>query len=251
LKTRLAAAGLHLLMSALVISLSLSVIYFVWYPKPFYIIHSVFDAVKIVLLVDLVLGPLLTLVVFNRQKPRKVLMRDMSIILIIQISALSWGMHVTYKMRPVYFVFQGDTFFPVVKEEINSDDSNDAVARPAIWQSPKTVYIEPLDKKIAIQRIKDFAKGKKIESELYQTEKYKPLSLQEDSEYRREVTRQAMPYSILLESKTWKTGVEQLVSSRGGVIEDYLFYPVENDRFRGLIAYNRKDYSYAGLVKDM
>lgn len=248
MKTRLVAAGLHLLASAFVISLSLFVIYFIWYPNPFYIIHSVFDAVKIVLAVDLVLGPFLTLIIFNTQKPRKELVRDMSIILIIQISALSWGMHITHKMRPVFYVFQADTFYPIVKGDLDLENSVLAVSLPAIWQSPKTVYIEPLKGKDAIERFKEATKGGGLKGEMYQTEKYRPLSLQEDSEYRQDVIKQAMSYSILLNSKTWKPGVEALVSSRGGVIEDYLFYPVENDRFSGLVAYNKKDFSVAGLV---
>ncbi|GMR21001.1 MAG: hypothetical protein BMS9Abin36_1599 [Gammaproteobacteria bacterium] len=250
MKTRLAAAGLHFLASALVISLSLYVIYFIWYPKPFYIIHSVFDAVKIVLSVDLVLGPFLTLVIFNKLKPRKELIRDISIIIIIQVSALIWGMHITYKMRPVFFVFQADTFYPIIKEDIDLENLNKAVSLPAAWQSPKIIYIEPLKGKNAIQRLKDAAKGAGLKGEMYKTEKYKPLSLQEDSEYRQDIIKQAMSYSFLQNSKTWKAGVEQLVLSQGGVIEDYLFYPVENDRFRGLIAYNKTDFSIAGLIGD-
>ncbi len=248
MKTRLTAAGLHFLASALVISFCLYVIYFIWYPKPFYTIHSVFDAVKIVLSVDLVLGPFLTLLIYNTSKPRKELVRDIAIIIVIQLSALSWGMHVTYKMRPVFFVFQGDTFYPIIKQDIDLDTVNSEVPAPAIWERPKMVYIEPLKGKDAIQRLQELAKGGPIKGDMYRPELYKPLSLQEDSTYRQDVIRQAMSYSRLLKSKTWKPGVEQLVSSRGGRIEDYLFYPVENDRFSGLIAFRKADFSVAGLV---
>ena len=248
MKTRLAAAGLHFLASALVISICLSIIYFIWYPKPFYTIHSVFDAVKIVLAVDLVLGPFLTLVIFNTSKPRKELIRDMTIIVLVQIAALSWGMHVTYKMRPIFFVFYSDTFYPILKADINLEELNKEVSPPAIWESPKMIYIEPLRGKDAIQRLNEMAQGIGLRGEMYQPGKYRPLFLQEDSAYRQDIISQAMPYSVLLKSKTWKPGVEQLVASRGGVIEDYLFYPVENDRFNGLIAYKKSDFSCAGLV---
>ncbi|VAW80733.1 hypothetical protein MNBD_GAMMA15-136 [hydrothermal vent metagenome] len=248
MKARLAAAGLHFLASAFVISLSLYVIYFIWYPNPFYTMHSVFDAVKIVLAVDLVLGPFLTLVIFNTSKPRKELIRDISIILIIQVSALTWGMHVTYKMRPTFFVFQADTFYPIIREDIDLENLNKEVSPPAIWQSPVTIYIEPLKGMDAIQRLKEAAKGGGLTGEMYKTEKYKPLSLKTDNEYRQDIISQAMSYDFLQKSKTWKSGVEELVLSQGGVIEDYLFYPVENDRFRGLIAFKKTDFSIAGLV---
>ena len=105
LKTRVIAAGLHFIVSFIVISIALSIIYFIWYPKPFYIIHSVFDAVKVALIVDLVLGPFLTFVVFNLSKPRLELIRDLSIIVLLQVVALSWGLHITHKMRPDFFCF--------------------------------------------------------------------------------------------------------------------------------------------------
>jgi hypothetical protein len=251
LKKRLVAASLHFLASVIVISLSLYVIYFIWYPKPFYTIHSVFEAVKIVLSVDLILGPFLMLVIYNQLKPRKELVRDILVIIIFQISALFWGLHITYKMRPIFFVFQADTFYPVTKEEVDLNDLSSNISAPGIWQTPKMIYIEPLKGKEAVQRMKGLSSGVKIQGEMYQTSKYKALSLQKDSEYQQDVIKQAMNSAFLLQSQVWKPGVEKLIATQGGEIEDYLFYPVVNDRFfRGLIAFNKDDFSVAGLVSD-
>lgn len=249
MKTRLVAAGLHFLVSVLVISLFLSVVYFIWYPKPFYIIHSVFDAVKIALIVDLILGPFLTLVIFNVLKPRAELIRDISIIILFQLAALSWGVHVTHKMRPVFFVFQENTFYSIIQKEIDVKNLNEDVSLPAIWQQPESIYIEPLRGEEAMQRMDNIIHGGKIKGEMYQTEKYRPLSKQMDSEYMQDILNHATAYTVLLRSKTWKNKLEQFLESEGRAGEDYLFYSLENaTQFSGIIIFNKKDFSFAGLM---
>jgi len=249
LKTRLAAAGLHFMGSVIVISLFLSVVYFIWYPRPFYIIHSVFDAVKIALLVDLVLGPFLTLVIFDVLKPRSVLMRDISIIVLFQVLALSWGAHITYKMRPVLFVFQGETFYTMTKEDIDLDKINDSVKLPAIWQKVKPVYVVPLSPEEKKQRLDTIIYGGMVEGEMYQVAKYQPLSMTMDDVYMQDILTQAVPYTRLLKSKTWKQKVEKFLESSGTKGEDYLFYSIENPgKYSGIIIYNKEDFSYAGLM---
>ena len=249
MKTRLVAAGLHFLASVFVISLLLSVVYFIWYPKPFYIIHSVFDAVKIALIVDLILGPFLTLVIFNVLKPRAELVRDMTIIILFQLAALSWGLHITHKMRPVFFVFQSDTFYSIIKKEIDVESLSENVSLPAIWQQPKSIYIEPLNSQEARQRMDEILHGGELIGEMYQSRKYRPLSMQMDSVYMQDILNHATSYTVLLKSKTWKKKVEQFLKSRGGAGEDYLFYSIENPgTFTGIIIYNKEDFSFAGLM---
>ena len=249
MKTRFIAAGLHFLASVLVISLALSVVYFIWYPEPFYIIHSVFDAVKIALIVDLVLGPFLTLVIFNISKPRSELIRDISIIVLFQLAALSWGLHITYKMRPVFLVFQGETFYTMIKEDIKLDELNENVYLPSIWQRTKPVYVEPLSAEDAVQRMDIITHGGMVEGEMYQAANYKPLSIKMDNVYMQDILNHATSYTVLLKSETWKKKIEQFLISRGGAGEDYLFYSIENPgKFTGIIIYNKDDFSFAGLM---
>ena len=249
MKTRLTAAGIHFLGSAIIISLFLSVVYFIWYPQPFYIIHSVFDAVKVALVVDLILGPFLTLVIFNLEKPRSELTRDISIIILIQLSALSWGMHITHKMRPVFFVFQDDTFYSLIKEDIDLETLNKKMNPPQIWQQPKWAYIEPLSPEESFQRMDDVIHGKIVDGLMYQADKYRPLSLQQDNKYRQDIINHAIGSSTLLNSNTWGGEVEQFLQAQTGTINDYLFFPIENPgKYSGIIIFNKHDFSFAGLI---
>lgn len=250
MKTRFIAAGLHFLASAFVISLALSIIYFIWYPAPFYTIHSVFNAVKVLLLVDLVLGPFLTMLIFNVLKPRSELIRDVSIIVMFQLLALGWGIHITYKMRPDFFVFQDNTFYSILKYEVNVEGLNDDVSPPEIWQRPKAIYVEPFDQQEAAQRLQSVMHGERIPGAMYQVERYRPLSLQMDSQYMQDIIHKSTEYTVLLNSKTWKSKVEKFLSANEGDGEDYLFYSMENaDNFSGIIIFNRKDFSFAGLME--
>lgn len=250
MKTRLLAAGVHLLGSAFVISLILSMVYFIWYPEPFYTIHSVFNAVKVAVLVDLVLGPFLTFLVFNLKKPRIELVRDLSVIVVFQIVALSWGVHITYKMRPDFLVFQGAAFYSILQEEIDVDGLVEDVSPPEFWEKPKTVYVEPLSSEDAIKRLDYIMHGGIVEGDMYQSKRYRPLSLQEDNAYRQDVLRHSTDYTELLKSRTWKEKLEQFLLSEGGSGEDYLFYSLENSTlFSGVIIFNKQDFSFAGLME--
>jgi len=60
--------------------------------------------------VDVVLGPLLTFVVFNLKKGWPHLRRDFAVIGLLQMAALIYGLHILYVARPVATVFEVDRF---------------------------------------------------------------------------------------------------------------------------------------------
>lgn len=120
------AAGVHLTLSAVIGATVLAAMLFVWYPEPF------FDAVggsRLILLlvgVDVVLGPLLTSVVYNPRKPR--LRLDLSIIAVLQSAALIYGVHVMFAARPVYVVFAKDRFDLITANQIDPAEQSKARA---------------------------------------------------------------------------------------------------------------------------
>lgn len=103
--TRYKAFGIHLLISAGVLVFLVGVIALIWYPGELIELGG-WQGIKIVAGVDLVLGPLLTLIVFDAAK--KELKRDLLIIALIQISALCYGSWVVYQGRPVAQILSFD-----------------------------------------------------------------------------------------------------------------------------------------------
>ena len=248
MKKRFVAASLHFLSSALIISLFLSIVYFIWYPNPFYTIHSVFEAVKIILVVDLVLGPFLTLVIYNVKKPRAELVRDMSIIVLFQVSALIWGIHITYQMRPNFLVFQDDTFYSVLKEEIDVQGLHNNVTPPSFWQGPKLIYIEPIKGEAAMQYMDDILRNK-VKALFYQADKYIPLTTNEKDINFNDVINHSVSFLYLSKREKRKKALESFLHERSASPDDYWYYPVENgSEYQGFIIFDKKDFSLVGVV---
>ena len=106
--SRWQAASLHLLLSALVAALLAALVLGVWYPQPYRRIAGGQDLFWIVLGVDLVLGPLLTLTVFNPSKPARELRRDLTLIALMQLAGFMYGLHVVAQARPVVLALEKD-----------------------------------------------------------------------------------------------------------------------------------------------
>jgi hypothetical protein len=131
LPERLRAAGLHLVLSAVVCAGVLSLALFAWYPGPLAALLGVDAILPIVLGVDLVLGPLCTLLVFDRRKPRLAL--DLATIVAVQLAALGYGLHAIQEGRPAFVVLARDRFEVVAPAEL------DAAAREAAAGNPLAV----------------------------------------------------------------------------------------------------------------
>ena len=118
--SRWKAAGIHLSISVLIGLVVLTLLFLVWYPSPYFKASGGQELTLILLGVDLVLGPLLTLVVFKAGK--KSLRFDLSVIAILQLSALLYGLHVIVQARPAFIVAAIDRFNVVAANDIEPED---------------------------------------------------------------------------------------------------------------------------------
>lgn len=107
LSTRKAFA-IHLTLSLLIFSSLVFVMLMWWFPGELFFLDGGWQGLKIVALIDLVLGPLLTLVLYKPGKPS--LLFDMSCIAAFQIAALAYGFYATYHQRTVAVVFADRNF---------------------------------------------------------------------------------------------------------------------------------------------
>jgi len=120
--SRYRASLIHLLVSALVLGNVVAVIFWIWYPQPSFEVAGAFSIVQMLIGIDLILGPLLTLVVYKHGKPG--LKFDLSVIAAVQIAALIYGAQVLYVERPQYLVFAVDRV-----ELISGKDIDESVIR--------------------------------------------------------------------------------------------------------------------------
>jgi hypothetical protein len=107
-REKFVAFVVHFLVTAVLGLLAAALIFRVWYPSPF---AEMLGGVKLFVLVvgcDLALGPLLSLVVYNGQKARHLLVLDYTVIAIVQLAALGYGIYTVSAARPAYIVFTAE-----------------------------------------------------------------------------------------------------------------------------------------------
>ena len=121
--TRIKAAAIHLAISAVVAVLAVLFCILVWYPAPLFEIMGGGNITAIMVGVDVVLGPLITLIIFNTRKPRRELVTDYCVIGFVQIAALVYGINVLAQARPVYAVFVKDRFSVVRPGDMQEFDA--------------------------------------------------------------------------------------------------------------------------------
>ncbi|MCF6191246.1 MAG: hypothetical protein L3J51_12275 [Cocleimonas sp.] len=107
-KHKLKASVIHLGLSILLVGLVIGSLLFFFFPQLFIGVSDFKEIAMIIISVDLILGPLLTFVVFQPKK--KTLVFDLSVIAAIQLSALTYGAYALYEVHPVYVTFNIDRF---------------------------------------------------------------------------------------------------------------------------------------------
>ncbi len=109
-RDRLRASGIHLGISLSIAALAGLLVFALWYPYPYREISGGRELFLLVVVVDVMLGPLITLAVFNRAKPKAELRRDLALVGLIQLAALGYGLWTVFLARPVHMVFEYERF---------------------------------------------------------------------------------------------------------------------------------------------
>ena len=116
--TRLQAFLIHLLISAATVGIVFAVAYLVWYPAPYFEVTGTWYLLRILLVVNIVVGPILTLIIF---KPGKLGLRfDLYAIALVQVAALIYGTSIIYQDRPSFMVYAIDRFELVPWKDIDA-----------------------------------------------------------------------------------------------------------------------------------
>ena len=145
---RFKAAGIHLLLSCLIAAVAVCVMVFVWYPPPLFALLGGFGLLILISGCDVVIGPLLTLAVFKSGK--KGLKFDLTVIGLLQLAALAYGVYIMAIARPAYIVFVNDRFELVSIADVvpaEWDKAQESRFKHAPWTGPEIIgAIPPVDR---------------------------------------------------------------------------------------------------------
>lgn len=135
------AFAYHLLISFALLLIISALMYFFWFPGALFDAAGGWEGMRILVAVDLVLGPLLTLIVYNRAKPIRELSRDIGIIASIQVVCLIGGLAIIFHSRPLVVVQVFDTFYALNRESLSDAGVESEIIDRYAGFLPKLVYV--------------------------------------------------------------------------------------------------------------
>lgn len=234
-KTRWQAFSIHLGLCAALYVVLLYLILFHWYPQPYFAADGGWEGTRLITGVDLVLGPLLTLIVFKAGK--RGLRRDLTLIGILQTVAIIWGTWLVYEQRTAMVTYADGTFFTLNNEQVQSAGGKAVqiaeqsetippyafVRMPAEARARQKLRMETLFKGLPAHQLGDYYESfgksnfQEVLAQGLNIEKYTATSEANQQELERFLTR------------------------HGGTQKDYAFLPLNGRYQEPLLALRRTD----------
>lgn len=210
----------HLAISATVVGTVLAVVFFVWYPHPYFQAIGAWNVVRVLIVVDLVIGPLLTLIVYKPKKPSLVF--DMSVIAAIQLAALAYGVTTIFQERPYFAVFAMDGFRIIAAKDIDFDTIEDEALRRKPLVGPILVVASmPEDAEARERLMMEVLFENKPDIE------YRPAFWHPYAERADEVLGRSRPLAELRAARQDEAGeIDRLAARHGRSIEELAFTPL-------------------------
>jgi len=214
--SRYRAAAFHFGISFLVFVGFTYLAAFVWYPGFLFEADGGWQGMKLLVLVGVVLGPVLTIVVFEAAKPG--LRLDLATIGVLQAICLAAGACVLYWERPIALVYVDGQFFAMSADAYTEVDVEPPDLAKFPGDGPKWVMVDLPQDPIAQAHVRGemWRAGKPLRT---LTEYYAPFDA-------RELTRSdAFASSSLRDRDRDAHAIDAWVGRHGGTLEDYRFYP--------------------------
>jgi len=118
----------HGLLSFAIAGISASFVFGLLYPPPYQTILNVGSIFWLLLVTDVVCGPLLTLLLASPKKSKRERWVDFFLVGAIQLTALLYGMHSVWVARPVVLAFEVNRLVVVTANEVQTHALNQAPA---------------------------------------------------------------------------------------------------------------------------
>lgn len=132
----------HLLISLSIALCAVGIIFLVWYPAPLAKAVGVTHIFLLLISIDVIVGPLFSLFLYKSGK--KGLKFDLTVVVLIQLSAFSYGFYSIAQGRPTWIVFYADRFQVIRNNDIVQSNIKQALPqyqKPS-WLMPQFVAIE-------------------------------------------------------------------------------------------------------------
>ena len=145
MKLKLKPAVLHFIFSLAVFLIPLGLIATYWFPQPYFWNSGGWQGLRLIAIIQLILGPVLVLLVSSKVKSRKAMIFDVSLITIVQITALILGTLTIYSQRPVAVVYYSGFFEAKIEEDYAEQEFSTDELSAFSSISPPLIYVTSPD----------------------------------------------------------------------------------------------------------
>ena len=221
LRDRLRASALHLAVSLAIAAFAAMLVFELWYPSPYRELSGGRELFFWVVLVDVTLGPLITLVIFNRSKTRRHLLMDLMMVGSLQLAALSYGLWTVFAARPVHLVFEYQRMAVVHAVDVPPDQLTQA---PVDLQSlpltgPTLLSLRPLQASEFVESTMQALGGL---AQAAQPKLWQPYDAA-----RAEILKESQPATQLMQRFADKSGtIDRVVAQTGLPLKRLRFLPL-------------------------
>lgn len=123
----------HLLLSVAIGGLIAFLMVRMWFPQPFLNITGGWKLFFLIVMADVVCGPILTLLLIHPGKSRTAKWVDIVLIFTVQLAALGYGIFSLSQARPIALLFEVDRFRVVSYADIDSSSPETIPAWVNVW----------------------------------------------------------------------------------------------------------------------
>jgi hypothetical protein len=209
----------HLAASALVAFGAALVVFGLWYPSPWRELLGVSSIFLLVVAVDVVCGPLLTLVLASPRKSLRERWLDLSLVALIQIAALAYGLFSVFSARPVLLVFEVDRLVVVTANEVQTEQLPQALdgLRSLPWAGVKAVGLrQPVSTDEYLQSLEQTLQGV--------TQPMRPAWWVPLEAVKPHLIKRAKPLKDLLQAQPQESDLLESAVAKTGLRMDQLLY---------------------------
>lgn len=237
--SRYRAAGYHFLVSLGIFAVLAGCVFFWWFPGFFYTIDGGWEGLRLIIFVDLVIGPFLTLIVFKAGKPG--LKFDLTLIALVQATCLAGGIYVVYNERPTFFIYYEEDFYSASAGTFG--EYGVIAPNPAKFGgAPAMVAVNLPDDPIEEADIRRFYYRDQVP--LWTASNYYvPLEEKQD-----EILAAGRPEAVI-RARDPDNNLDRWLERKGGTFEDYAFLPIHSRYRNAYLGVRRSDGSFAGLLE--
>ena len=225
------ASLIHLALSIALVGLVVASLLFFFFPKIFINVSDFKEIATIIISVDLILGPILTFVVFQPNK--KSLKFDLSVIASVQLAALVYGAYALFQVHPVYITFNVDRFTMVNARDANPEKSKYEEYKVSKLSTAKLAFAKmPNEQSKRIEITLAAAQGKDLDQ---WTEYYEPYEKNRD-----QILSKALNHQLLHNAADSDKEVFNFLEKHRAQLNNYAFFPLNTANKDAIIVLDKK-----------